>query len=276
MDEEIQEGDELARVIPELANKDKDKEALSVAYLDAGAELISRALDHDLTSETPNPFLECLSQKRLERDVNRRITARDLAETLDPTDGKFRGRWKRHYHYLAHLIRWVQHKNQRKGFPAAVAAAIYQAVADPLEPVSTRIREIGKANLESLFESSHFRIQLFLINLGASDRNRSLLPDFYLHVEQRWLPTIRELVVQNHLTLRPGIREEDLLDILTAIGEGLTLRELADRSTGSDRERRLSLQATAALALLVACTSDDGVSLEDAADEVIRKHRAGN
>jgi hypothetical protein len=247
---------------------------LSVAYLDAGAELIRQALDHDLSSKASDRVLPWISVAKLTKEVNRRIVARELSDDLDPNLGKFRDRWDLRAEYIRDLMAWVQRRNQRRDFPQEVAAALAAAGNAP-HPVSKWIREVGKANLESLFTNAHFRVQLFLINFGATDQNRDLLPDFYAHVDENWLPTITDVLKHNHLSLRPGIDEQDMLDILTAIAEGLTLRELTDPSKGEKKARRTALQATAALALLVACTSDDNVSLEDAADELIKAHENG-
>jgi hypothetical protein len=60
-----------------------------------------------------------------------------------------------------------------------------------------------------------------------------------------------------------------VVEILTAVCEGLALRELADPSGGAKRERRLRLQGTTALALLSACLDPgDGLSLDELVDRI--------
>jgi hypothetical protein len=247
---------------------------LTTAYLDAGARLVTHALDHDVASTDRHPLLAWLSQPALITEVQRQIDDGTLPPDLHaPSQGSFRDRWEFHHLYIRDFVTWIRLKSQRTTFPAEVADEIRDAF-DSTDRASDLIRRIGRANLESLLESPHFRTQLVLTAISGSHQNRAAVPDFYSHVEERWLPILRKVLGRYELELRTGVEERDVLDILTAIGEGLALRELAEPSSGDVRGRRSTLQSTAALALLLACTADVDISLDQAVDELIDQRRS--
>lgn len=270
------DGDRSERLkdyLPGLDRGDTDAtRGLTIAYLDAGVEIIRRGLDHNLNSHESHPVLRAVSRPAVIREVNAAIAAtRSPTDKREAGDGTFRDRWRLHRDYIGDLLVWIRRKNQRSDFPDLVAAQI-SAALDSASPPSKVLYNMGRANLESLFARTDFRLQLFLVAIGSSPENRSAMPDLYSHVDDRWLPFIQSALARYRLTLRPGVTEQDLLDILTAIGEGLALRELADPTSGADRARRASLQSTAALALLLACVSEDQKTLEEASDELIARH----
>jgi hypothetical protein len=236
---------------------------LTYEYLEAGVGLIEEALNHDPANGT-HPFLGWLTQ----RSVVQATTARgNLAGGL----GALRDRWEPHARYISDLMRWIQNKRPERSFPKRQERLIKDALKSHAT-ISQMIRGLSRAAQASILVNHRFRLKLLALSVLGSPKYQSsdeYKTDLYTGIDEQWLPIVHRYLQERGLELRPGIHEPDLVEILTAIGEGLALRELADPSTGARRERRLRLLGTAALALLVACIDDgNGQTLDDAANEL--------
>lgn len=239
---------------------------LTYEYLEAGVELIAEALDHD-PAEGTHPFLGWLSQRAVIDAVTSRRKLRGAVGTL-------RDRWQPHSRYLSDLVIWIRSRRPDRSFPV-LNADLIAAAFNSHATASQLIRGISRPVQEGILANPLFRLQLLALSvLGspkyrASDEYGAGAPDLYDEIDQRWLPLLNGYLTEKQLELRNGIDETDLVEILTAVGEGLALRELADPSTGTKRERRLRLQGTTALALLMACRDPgDGLTLDDHVDQL--------
>ena len=237
---------------------------LTREYLEAGVDLIAAALDHD-PEQGVHPFLGWLSQ----RAVVEAVTARGY---LGGALGTLRDRWQPHANYLGDLVLWIRHRRPDRSFPTREAGRI-TAAFEGHASVSQIIRGLSREVQKGIVANPLFRLQLLALsvlgspNYRASDNYERGAPEIYEEIDKRWLPLVHTFLSNREVELRRGIEASDLVEILTAVGEGLALRELADPSTGAKRDRRLSLQGTAALSLIVACLDPgDGLSLDEAVD----------
>lgn len=91
----------------------------------------------------------------------------------------------------------------------------------------------------------------------------------FKEVDGGWRPNFAAFLSKYGLRLRRGLKMEHLIEMATAITEGLALRELADPTTGAKRETRLEVHATALLALLASLTvpvGDDPIRVDEVID----------
>lgn len=239
---------------------------LTREYLEAGVDLIIEALDHDPEAGV-HPFLGWLSQQKVADAVTKR-------GYLGGALGTLRDRWQPHANYLMDLVLWIRFRRPDKSFPIREQQTI-SAAFESKATISQFVRGLSRQVQKGIIENPLFRLQLVALSVVGSQKYRQSekygkgTPELYEEVDKHWLPLVHAFLSGNHFELRPGIQEDDLIEILTAVGEGLALRELADPTSGRKRSRRLRLQGTAALALILACLDQgDGLSLDEAVDQL--------
>lgn len=238
---------------------------LTREYLEAGVDLIASALDHD-PAEGVHPFLGWLSQ----RTVIDATTARGF---LAGAKGTLRDRWQPHSNYLTDLVLWIRHRRPDRSFPSRERTKV-AAAFESQATISQVIRGLSRGVQIGIFANPLFRLQLLALAVLGSPKYREEqggfengAPEIYEEIDKRWLPLVHAFLSAREVELRRGVEEGDLIEILTAVGEGLALRELADPTADSKRERRLRLQGTTALALILACMDPgDGLTLDAAVD----------
>jgi hypothetical protein len=238
---------------------------LTREYLEAGVRLIADALDHD-PEQGVHPFLSWLSQRAVVESVNARGNLRGGLGTL-------RDRWQPHANYLQDLVSWIRYQRPERSFPAREAERI-EAAFESHATVSQIIRGLSREVQRGVIQNPLFRLQLLALSVLGSPKYRASTeyrrgaPEIYEEIDKRWLPLVHNFLLAQEAELRRGLDELDLVEMLTAVGEGIALRELADPSSGAKRESRLRLQGTAALALILACLDrGDGLTLDEAVDQ---------
>lgn len=234
---------------------------LTREYLETGVELIADNLR--APAEGVSPFLAWLSQ----RELVSAVTARG---SLAGAVGTLRDRWPSHASYIADLLTWIMHERSRREPPRLVTPVS----TDPPRP-SAVVRHISRQVQQSVFRNPLFRLQLVALAVTAARRGGSPTggdADMYEEIDARWRPLITAFLTERGVSLRRGITEREIVEILTAVGEGLALRELERETTGASHERRLALQGITALALLAACVDiGDGLTLDEAVDRIAER-----
>jgi hypothetical protein len=244
---------------PSLVHNDLTRE-----YLDAGVELITDALDHD-PAEGTHPFLGWLSQRTLVDAVTARGYLRGAL-------GSLRDHWEPYSNYVTDLLVWSRYvRTRRSRFPVREVRRI-RAAFESNATISHLIRGLSREVQRGILTDELFRLQLVLLSVAGSPKYRESgalgdTAEIYAEIDRRWLPLVHRFLTSRRLSLRPGVDEVDLVEIVTAVGEGLALRELADPTSGARRERRLRHQGTVILALLFACIDPgDSAPLDEALD----------
>ena len=231
--------------------------------------MVVQALEQEFGTGRPHPLFRWLTNDQLFAAMRQQ---RPDVESWG-SEGSFRARWEPHEAFIRDLVRWLRVRQMRPTYPRRSPGRIREAF-ESSESASKLIRRIGRANLDYLFGTPLFRLQVFSAIVSPPEPPVESNTGFYLEVEKRWLPIIARIFKTYEFRLRPGVTQRDLLTILTAVGEGLALREMADPTTGRRRQERVKLQATTALALLIACTSDTAESLDDAVDRLVAQRRS--
>ena len=230
---------------------------LTAEFVQAGREMIEEALQHDPQSNAPHPFLAYLSQKKVVGRVNgngRRSTT--------TTVGALRDRWQPHSNYVRDLVDHIRKARVKESFPVRAAKDIRAALASD-DKRSQLVRAIGRKLLVNVFDNDYFRLRLATLAALGAPKYRDLAEEesavaFYREVDAAWEPLFQAYFDKYGLELRAGIHLNELVQMATAFGEGLALRELADPTGGKEREDRIRLYGNGLLALVLALTQPVG------------------
>jgi hypothetical protein len=245
--------DALTDVLKGLKDHKLATDALVLEALEAGAQLVEDALDHDPTSANTHPFLSYLSRGSLVRAIRTR-------GKLPVEDHLLRYRWDPHTGYLHDLIAYMSFRRRSSSFAARRADWITTIINSDVPPPKAA-RRIADANQRQVLANPFFRIHLLVAAVLGAPNAGTTPPDPYAEVDDAWLPFFDAFIKHHHRKLRPGVSLRDMVEILVAVGEGIALRELASPADDNRRNHRITLQGTTALALMYAGTvPDDGAT----------------
>lgn len=245
---------------------------LTREYLDAGLRLITeqfrpeerRTDDRQDGLAKQSAFFDWLSAQKVIDEVER-------GGTMRGNHGTFEDRWPYKDYYIQDLLSyclWARHWAREaevaeefarplavgEDFPQAVHDAAYWSYRAQLANASTRV---------------------WLIAAAVSDRYPTIkqaLAEVHDEAISTWLPVYQAVVTGRRLRLRPGVTLEDLIEIISALVTGITLRAGTEPAPSLvDHERRRSLLGTAAIAVLASCIDPgDGRTIEEAIAELIQ------
>lgn len=231
------------------------KQPLTREFVEAGLELIEEALQHDPETEGSHPFLSWISQGKV-------VAKLDGRAGVEATEGALRDRWEYQSHYVRDLVDHIRMRRSQLSFPVRAAKEIKKALESSSTP-SQVVRSISQQLLTSVFDNEYFRLRLVaLAALGAPQyrepaEEKSAIA-LYRDVDKRWEPFFEEYFEKYDLKLRAGIKANDLVQMATAFGEGIALRELAEPTAGAERNDRIRLHANGLLAFVFALTEPKG------------------
>ena len=254
---------------------------VTAAYLAAAVRLVRRHLGPGIDPTDPahhgednvdRPLLMFLSQRHVADEVEHN----PFPFPARGTTSAMRDRWKLQSHFLADLVSFVlwtaYYPEQYKDVIATGAenlvrgADFAQAVIDFTYRVCCTIAS-----------TVAFRLQLVAIaTINGDDALRQALAGKYQRGVAIWSQVYAEFIEARGLRLRPGMSRTDFTNILTAMLEGVVIREISDPDAlAIDHERQYSLLSTAALALVNGCLEParhaDGRSLIDAVNHLVRR-----
>jgi hypothetical protein len=245
---------------------------LTREYLDAGLRLITeqfrpeerRTDDRQDGLAKQSAFFDWLSAQKVIDEVER-------GGRMRGNHGTFEDRWPYKDYYIQDLLSyclWARHWAREaeiaeefarplaagEDFPQAVHDAAYWSYRAQLANASTRV---------------------WLIAAAVSDRYPTIkqaLAEVHDEAISTWLPVYQAVVTGRRLRLRPGVTLEDLIEIISALVTGITLRAGTEPAPSLvDHERRRSLLGTAAIAVLASCIDPgDGRTIEEAIAELIQ------
>ena len=247
--------------------KTQVEDPLTAEFVKAGRELIEDALQHDPASPKSHPFLRLLSQERVVAKVNEKRSKKTTGSAL-------RDRWEPHSNYIRDLVDHIRKGRVKESFPVRAAEDISKALDSDAKP-SQLVRAIARMLLISVFDNEYFRLRLVtLAALGAPKYRDSAEEEsavaFYREIDALWEPLFNQYFEKYGLKLRVGVDMNELVQMGTAFGEGLALRELADPTSGPEREDRINLHASGLLAFVYALTEPldaKSISIDKAVDE---------
>lgn len=244
---------------------------LTREYIHAGLDLIEEALNYDPEAmRGGHPFLAWISQRKVVEVANERGNLGGRASSAS-----LRDRWEPHAEFLWDLIDHIRARRPGRSFPERARAKI-RALLLVRKPPQAIVRELGRDLQGGIFENEFFRLQLLGLAVAGTPRFRESaeMPDvsgLYEEIDARWLSIVEGFLDKYELVCRPGIKPEDLVQLGTALAEGLALRELADPTKSTRRTARLRLHSTGLLAFLFALTvpassTDHSISIDQAVD----------
>lgn len=252
--------------------KTQVRSTLTAEFVKAGRELIEKALQYDPKSPEIHPFLRFLSQERVVAQVN---DGRRGKKTTAPA---LRDRWEPHSNYIRDLVDHIRHERVNESFPKRAEPEISAALSGDATP-SQLVRGIGRMLLIQVFDNQYFRLRLVtLAALGAPKYRDSAEEEsavaFYEEIDKLWEPLFDRYFEKYGLKLRFDVSMNDLVQMATAFGEGLALRELADptKPGSPEREKRIKLHGDGLLGFVLGMIEPDGarsVSIDKAIDATV-------
>ncbi|WP_020499319.1 hypothetical protein [Sciscionella marina] len=242
---------------------------LTRAYLEAGVRLLDREFDASL--DGTDRFVRPLGT--LTRDTVIAEVGNGPAELpRQGTVGSFRDRWSYFPDYVADPARYTLRE-----YHSAPANVLARTAAGKLldKEFAAAVHEIGYESTVIARDSTALRFRFLAVALAAQDEHiRETMTRLYHDITDTWQQLCSDVFAARGLRLRDGIGFTDLATILTALNEGLALRDAHSPGTGIlDDERRRSLVGLAALALFAgAADTGDGRSVAGNAEHIAGKN----
>lgn len=270
----MEESDEEPKLpgVTRLRKQDEQiDDPLTEEFVKAGRELIEDALEHDPASQKSHPFLGFVSQRHVVDQVNGKRSGERISPMV------LRGRWDPHSNYVRDLVDHIRKERVNESFPVRAEPEISAALESDATP-SQLVRAIGQMLLVQVFDNQYFRLRMVtLAALGAPKYRDSAEEEsaaaFYGEIDKLWEPLFERFFAKYDLELRVGVHMDDLVQMGTAFGEGLALRELADPTvSGSpERKKRIKLHGDGLLGFVLAMTQPrdrKSISIDKSVDQM--------
>ncbi|MUN39086.1 hypothetical protein [Actinomadura litoris] len=252
---------------------------VTAAYLAAGVRLIENHLGPGAVRTLADPEDDSSLQRPLLAFLSQRTVAAEVARNPAPfprvgSVSTLRSTWASHSDFIADLLRfglWAYHPTH---CDAADAVDILDDLQDGAHFVDA-IHRLGYWNLLTLVDRPRFRMEIFATAAAENDPViQKAMAENYREVLDPWKDICGDLLESRRLRLRRGVSIGDFVDLVTAVMEGVALRDLADpRAEVIDRKGERSLAGTALLALLRGCVERvddaDGLTLEEAVHAMV-------
>lgn len=250
-----------------LANNDLTREYMEAAIRVCAARFAPPARDPDWADEEfedlPAPFFSWLSRKQVIKEVARGRGG------LRGSDGTFRDRWPYQSHFIGDLLSYALFWRRRSATIARAKDTVRARAGGP--DFSATIQRAAYRNMEASVASPAQRVAFIAITLADRDRQlKEICGEIYDNTTESWGAVYADALRALGLKFRPDIDLEDFTHILTALLDGMTLREIGDPNVDlMDRDRKTSLLGTAIWAVIAgAVDTGDGKSLATVIDEL--------
>jgi hypothetical protein len=256
---------------------------VTAAYLAAAVRLVQRHLGPGYES-----IVTEVAGEKVERPLLAFLSQRAVAAEVDhnahpfPRQGKpssMRDRWKSQSDFLADLVSFVLWTAYYPEQYKEVTAAGAERLVDGLD-LAQAVVDFTYRVCSVFVSAVSFRLQLVAIaTIDGDDALRGAVAGKYHRGLRTWSQVYAEFIEARGLRLRPGITLDDFTNILTALLEGIAIREISDPAANAiDHERGYSLLSTAALALIRGCLepveSADGLSLTEAVNALVHRQQS--
>lgn len=189
----------------------------------------------------------------------------DVAKVAGMSTGAIYSRWDRS-EYLSDLI---DYSLSIQRFPeSAVIETLEDAIADPTIPLGEVIEKATRQEIEDTEANSGFALQTSLWALAHNnERVQRSFKSMYDEATARWMPLYLQLLTRRRVFLREGFNEKSLTIAITAMLEGLIMRQLVDKEAVPPE-----LFGEAVMAMLAGAIDDgDRKRIRDHLDTIIQR-----
>jgi hypothetical protein len=251
---------------------------VTAAYIAAAMRLVRRHLGPDPERVPVDPRDENSLARPLFSFISQRAVADEVANNPDPfprqgSVSTMRSTWNSHSDFIADLISFAFWPgNRMTGFDDELAAGAERLLEDP--DVTQAVHDMAYLAVSDV-ASTTFRLGHVAMSAAEGDKTISdAIADGYEGLEDPWREVYAAFIEARDLRLRPGITIDDIINLLSVMVDGLTLRTLGDPSSALiDHDRKRTLLGTAALALIYSAVEPtqnaSGLTLEQAVHEMI-------
>ncbi len=215
---------------------------------------------------------------RRRRFISQRAVADEVVNNPDPfprqgSVSTMRSTWSSHSDFMADLISFALWPGNRPtGYDNEIAAGAERLLEDP--DVAQAVHDMAYLAVSDV-ASTTFRLGHVAMSAAEGDKTISdAIAGGYEGLEDPWREVYAAFMEAWDLRLRPGITIDDIVNLLSVMVDGLTLRALGDPSSALiDHDRKRTLLGTAALALIYSAVEPaqnaSGLTLEQAVHEMI-------
>lgn len=177
-----------------------------------------------------------------------------------------RSRWEPHSDFIADLVAFIVWEEMfRPGYPA-----FRQTVAARLttgKDFVNTVHEVAYSHTDTGAELTSVRLSLAFMILAEGDEHlvRAIHEAYSTYLEP-WKVLYEQVILARGLRLRAGLTLETLVNALSVVNDGVTLRAIVNPVDVLDHDHQRSLTGTVTLAILNSflerTDSSDGLTLE--------------
>lgn len=261
-----------------IARERLANDPVTAAYIAAAMRLIKRHLGPD-PERTPVDSEDESSLKRpLLSFLSQRAVVAEVANNPDPLPRRgsistLRSTWKSHSDFIADVLRfalWELQSPSALHYDDEIATRAEQLIEGP--DFVEAVHGISYWNHTAVLNSPVFRLLLLAAATcdGDSLIQKAVDEHWRGNLDKRWKQVYIDVLRARDLRLRPGLTLDDVADFIAALGDGMTLRALADPSFSHiDRENQRCRLGTAILTLLLGCLEDTGGTDHQSPEEAL-------
>lgn len=251
---------------------------VTAAYLAAAMRLVKRHLGPGekraaADSEDKNSVMQLLGFVS-QREVVKEFKNNEAPFPRSGSVATMRCTWKSHSHFIADLLRFGL---SAVHYPVSRRRELENLAEDAIsgEDFLSAARRLCYWDLNGYLTIPMFRLQL--VAAASCEGNRVIqeaIAERYAETTGEWKIIYERFLEERGLRCRDGVSLDQIADLLSAVAEGLALRQLADpKAQVIDHDREDSLLGTAALALISAfcvdSTDTTALSFEQSVREMV-------
>lgn len=184
------------------------------------------------------------------------------------TQSVLRNRWEHHSDFIADLVAFIIWEEVfRPGYPAFREAVAARLTTD--ENFVDTVHEVAYLHTDTGAELTSVRLSLALMILAEDDEHiaRATREAYSTYLEP-WKTLYEQVMLARGLRLRAGLTLDMLVDALSVVNDGVTLRAIVNPADVLDHDHQRSLTGTITLAVLNSflerADRSDGLTLEQA------------
>jgi hypothetical protein len=242
-------------------------------FLAAGIRLLAKGLGLG-DEDQPSTIFGWLSDNKVVAEAQ---TEGPLLDGKLPTKDMLRWQWKHHADYLRALISHIMdlyHWDWHTDIMDESALLLVDENDRDESSLVKAIKIVCYSNLKALIDNPVQRIMpIATVMISKDPRSLEDRARLYEKVSEQWTELFDATFDAHNINLRPGVDVQDAADILTALADGLAMRQTGDPNAQViDRRTGDSLLGKAAMMMLLAGTDPgDHLTLEKALRQVVNK-----
>lgn len=225
---------DLSKVLRELRQSDEEdrvrtaNDPVTVAILEAAIRLVRRNLGPGAERRRVKPDDPDSVDRLLFKFLSLKAVADEVTRSsgFQATTNTIRDRWKYQRHFYADLYRYAQCLAHYPGAHQDEIADATEEIIEGFDPVAA-IKYLCCWDLRRRRDTPVFRLSLLAALQADGDPPvRAAIAEHHRENQAVWEAYCADFLRSRHLRLRPGITLDDVVTLLCALADGLTIRAI--------------------------------------------------